>query len=55
MLPLNQSELAEELGTTRSNVNRQLSRWQRDGIVALRQGRLFLLRAEALEDLSKSG
>ena len=46
---LTQSELANMVGTSRESINRQLARWQRDGIVHLAQGAITITDAAALQ------
>ncbi len=45
---VSQRELARLAGTTRESVNRWLGTFERTGLVARRDGRLVLLRPEAL-------
>lgn len=40
---LSQRELAAMVGFTRESVNKQLSQWQRDGVIEARNGRIALL------------
>lgn len=51
-LRLSQQDLGNLIATTRESVNRQLSAWQQDGLIALEQGRITILDPDALEDLS---
>ena len=54
-VPLRQVELAEAIGATRSNVNRQLAKWLRQGIIAYSGGVLVVVGAAALQELTQSG
>jgi len=49
-----QGELAKALGTSRESVNKQLARWQRDGIIQLADGLITLLDREALRQVLES-
>ena len=48
---LSQGELAKALGTTRESVNKQLARWQRDGIIRVVEGAITLVDREALRQV----
>lgn len=48
---LSQGELAKSLGTSRESVNKQLARWQRDGIIRVVEGTITLLDREALRQV----
>lgn len=48
---LSQGELAKSLGTSRESVNKQLARWQRDGILRVVEGAITLLDREALRQV----
>lgn len=50
-LSLSQRELAEMAGGTRENVNRCMRKWQRRGIVELKDRWTVILKPEALEEL----
>jgi CRP/FNR family cyclic AMP-dependent transcriptional regulator len=52
--PLNvsQQELGEFAGATRESVNRQLCAWEREGVVALRRGRVVVTNPNVLRNLS---
>ncbi len=47
-LPLNQRELASEIGVTRESVNKRLARWKARGILDVEKGTVVLLDPEAL-------
>jgi CRP-like cAMP-binding protein len=44
-----QGELAAMMGTSRESINRQLSVWQRDGLLRLSSGSIVIENAEALQ------
>ena len=48
-----QGVLAEMVGGSRETVNRCLHRWEREGLVALHEGRIYLLDREAISDLAR--
>jgi CRP/FNR family cyclic AMP-dependent transcriptional regulator len=48
-IDLSQRTLGNVIGFTRESVNKQLAQWQKDGIVALADGRIAILDAAALE------
>lgn len=50
---LSQQDLADLVGTTRESVNKQLRRWQEQGVVSLGRGRVVLVQSAALESLSR--
>lgn len=45
---LSQGELAKSLATSRESVNKQLARWQRDGIIRIVEGAVTLVDRDAL-------
>jgi CRP-like cAMP-binding protein len=47
-LSLSQSELADMTGSTRETVNRQLSAWQSEGLIELRDGWILVTERQAL-------
>ncbi|MET0137807.1 MAG: Crp/Fnr family transcriptional regulator [Sphingobium sp.] len=49
---LSQTELSLFAGISRENINRQLSLWQQDGIVAVAHGGVTITDREALEDVA---
>ena len=53
MLPT-QGELAAMLGTSRESINRQLSAWQRGGLLRLGQGSIVIEDAPALQRIVES-
>lgn len=48
---VNQGELAKSLATSRESVNKQLARWQRDGIIRVVEGAITLVDREALRQV----
>lgn len=48
---LSQGELAKSLATSRESVNKQLARWQRDGIIRVVEGAITLIDREALRQV----
>ncbi len=50
---LSQRELAAMVGFTRESVNKQLSQWQRDGVIEARSGRIALLDETRLRDFAE--
>ena len=48
---LSQGELAKSLATSRESVNKQLARWQRDGILRVVDGAITLVDREALRQV----
>ena len=51
-LHVSQQELGEFVGATRESVNRQLCAWEREGVVALRRGRVVVRNPNVLRNLS---
>lgn len=51
-LSLSQTEIANMIGSSRENVNRCLRKWQRAGVVDLKEGWLIVLDRARLERLS---
>jgi CRP-like cAMP-binding protein len=49
---LTQKELADMIGVEREGVNRQISKWRRQGIVSRKRGWLFIEKPGALAELS---
>lgn len=52
VITLSQTELAMFAGISRENINRQLSLWAQDGIVALEQGKIRVIDISPLEDVA---
>ncbi len=50
---LSQRELATMVGFTRESVNKQLSQWQRDGMIEARNGQIALLDEDRLSDFAE--
>lgn len=50
---LSQRELAAMVGFTRESVNKQLSQWQRDGVIEARSGRIALIDEDRLGDFAE--
>ena len=46
-LPVNQRELASEIGVTRESVNKHLARWKARGLVSVEKGEILLLEPDA--------
>jgi CRP-like cAMP-binding protein len=53
-IALSQSELGNFAGMSREQINRQLSAWVDNGIVALKGGRVTILDREALTDVAEA-
>ncbi|MFY8193454.1 Crp/Fnr family transcriptional regulator [Novosphingobium sp. B1] len=53
-LALSQGELGNFAGMSREQINRQLSAWADNGIVALKSGRVTILDREALVDVAEA-
>lgn len=53
-LRLCQQELANLVGTSRESINKQLRAWQHDGLIAIRDGLLLILRMSELSALAGS-
>ena len=51
---LSQTELGNFAGMSREHINRQLRSWEESGVISLEQGRVRVLDAEMLEDISES-
>jgi len=49
VIDLSQRMLANFIGFSRESVNKQLAQWQREGVVALAEGRIEILDAATLE------
>ena len=52
-LVFGKNELGAMLGVGRESINRQFSKWSREGIIKVERGELYILNREALEDLVK--
>lgn len=50
---LSQTELGNFAGMSREHINRQLRAWEESGVIALEQGRVRVLDADMLEDISE--
>ena len=50
-LKLSQYELGTLINATRESVNKQLNTWQKQGLIEMRRGRIFIARPEVLEAL----
>lgn len=51
---LSQTELGNFAGMSREHINRQLRSWEESGVISLEQGRVRVLDADMLEDISES-
>ena len=51
---LSQTELGNFAGMSREHINRQLKSWEESGVISLEQGRVRVLDADMLEDISES-
>jgi len=51
-LKLSQQELANMVGTTRETVNKQIRAWEKDGVLAMAEGRIRVLRPRELEAIA---
>jgi len=50
---ITQRELGEMIGISRESINKQLHKWQREGIVAISKGRIEVRRREALRAIAR--
>ena len=48
IVALTQAELAHRIGASREKVNRQLSRWRREGLVSVTKAGVRVIAAERL-------
>lgn len=55
VLPLSHSQIAVKLGMRAETLSRIFARWRREGIVANRQGKLYVLCLAPLEQLAAGG
>ena len=55
VLPLSHSQIAVTLGMRAETLSRIFAKWRREGIVASRQGKLYVLRLAPLEQLASRG
>jgi CRP-like cAMP-binding protein len=53
-IALSQGELGNFAGMSREQINRQLSAWVDNGIIALKGGRVTILDREALIDVAEA-
>ena len=53
-IKLSQQQLGSLIGVSRESVNKSLSEWQRDGVVAVEGGYITLHDAEALREIAGS-
>jgi len=51
---ISQADLGNLIASTRESVNRQLSAWTHDGVIAVDQGKITLLDPETLEDMAQN-
>ncbi len=52
-LKVSQQEMASLVGITRERVNKHLKKWERAGIVSIKQGRLTIMDAPLLQKLAR--
>lgn len=52
---LSQQDLADMVGTTRESVNKQLRRWQQEGLIGLGRGRVILEQPDAIAAVAERG
>lgn len=55
VLPLSHSQIAVTLGMRAETLSRIFAKWRREGIVASRHGKLYVLRLAPLEQLASGG
>lgn len=53
-LRISQADLGNLIASTRESVNRQLSAWTQEGVIAIDQGRIIILDQDTLEDTAQS-
>lgn len=53
-LRISQADLGNLIASTRESVNRQLSAWTQEGVIAVDQGKITLLDQDALEAMAQS-
>ncbi|MEM9624700.1 MAG: Crp/Fnr family transcriptional regulator [Pseudomonadota bacterium] len=53
-LRISQSDLGNLIASTRESVNRQLSAWTQEGVIAMEQGKITLIDQETLELMAQS-
>jgi CRP-like cAMP-binding protein len=51
---ISQADLGNLIASTRESVNRQLSAWTQDGVIAVDQGKITILDQDTLEDTAQS-
>lgn len=51
---ISQADLGNLIASTRESVNRQLSAWTQEGVIAMEQGKITIIDQEALEDTAQS-
>jgi CRP-like cAMP-binding protein len=54
-LRISQADLGNLIASTRESVNRQLSAWTQEGVIAMERGRIALRDRETLACLAQSG
>ncbi|MGH7006475.1 MAG: Crp/Fnr family transcriptional regulator, partial [Alphaproteobacteria bacterium] len=52
-MSMTQRELGEMIGTSRESINKQLHKWQREGIVRIAKGKIEVRRRDRLRDLAR--
>ena len=53
-LRISQADLGNLIASTRESVNRQLSAWTQEGVIAVDQGKITLIDQDALETMAQS-
>ena len=53
-LRISQADLGNLIASTRESVNRQLSAWTQEGVIAVDQGKITLIDEDALETMAQS-
>jgi len=53
-LRISQADLGNLIASTRESVNRQLSAWTQEGVIAMDQGKITLIDQDALETMSQT-
>ncbi|MGD9976605.1 MAG: Crp/Fnr family transcriptional regulator [Bacteroidales bacterium] len=54
-LPLNNSEFADFISTSRESISRQLSEFSREGVISLNKREITILNVDMLQEISRKG